>query len=686
MTFGVAADHFPGLPHDGFSAASDVYRLKPRKRANQFLPDCRNGLELTRPSLWVVRPGKPSAGVRFPFGGKAIAKRGGRTIVRTEQRRFECKLSHDKCSCAKRWWAGKGRSEVRSIEIAFREICIGVDSSVSQERPMRADNVDLVEIAFDQKRFFFIVTGAGEDIAVRIADERCSPELNAAFQARAIGGGNEHAVGDGVAAHHGFPSVVLASAELRFLCRLPADCRGIENDLSTGKRGKACGLWKPLIPADAGAEAAVLRVKTLEAEIARREVELFIKQRIVGNVHLAIDAGSGSVDVEDNRRVVVDARRPAFKKRANHDHAIVSCRSSDGLACGAGNGLGVVKATMVFCLARIVAGKQFLQANNVCAGGRSFCDSRNRFGHIRALLLCTRHLDNSKRNVTVSHRRRHLRGRQIKWCSKRRSQSRAAWAFIDCAQAASTVCCPNVTLLRTMRKPVRGLFITGTDTNVGKTHVGAMIARQLAGEGRRVGVYKPVASGCYWQDEELLSEDAVTLWNAAGKPGELSRVCPQRFEAPLAPHLAAQAEEREIDAKLLRTGLEYWLDESEIVVVEGAGGLMSPVSEEEFVADLAHDFGLPLIVVSRNMLGAINQTLQTLITAATFRDGLTVAGVVLNNTQPPGDDASLASNRTEIERRSVPPVLAELAYREEKFALPIDWFSLSNTSTSNGHD
>ena len=227
-----------------------------------------------------------------------------------------------------------------------------------------------------------------------------------------------------------------------------------------------------------------------------------------------------------------------------------------------------------------------------------------------------------------------------------------------------------------MRKPVRGLFIAGTDTNVGKTYVAAMIARQLVAEGRRVGVYKPVASGCRWEGNELLSDDAVSLWEAAGKPGELTRVCPQRFEAPISPNLAARAEDREVDAALLRDGLDYWLEQSEVVIIEGAGGLMSPVTEEEFVADLAHDFGIPLIVVARNALGVINQTLQTLITAATFRDGLNVAGVVLNHPVFPSSDESLKSNRDEIERRSVPPVLTEIAYQSTEFATPVDWYSL----------
>ncbi len=203
-----------------------------------------------------------------------------------------------------------------------------------------------------------------------------------------------------------------------------------------------------------------------------------------------------------------------------------------------------------------------------------------------------------------------------------------------------------------MRKPARGLFITGTDTDVGKTHVAAAIARSLAAAGRRVGVYKPAASGCRRVAGELVSDDAVALWEAAGRPGELGAVCPQRFEIALAPHLAAQAAGTQIDGELLRSGLDYWLDRSDLVLVEGIGGLMSPVGTDEYVADLAFDFGWPLIVVARNQIGVINQVLQTLIVAATFRQGLPVAGIVLNQPAPPTDDPSLASNRQQLERHA----------------------------------
>ena len=225
---------------------------------------------------------------------------------------------------------------------------------------------------------------------------------------------------------------------------------------------------------------------------------------------------------------------------------------------------------------------------------------------------------------------------------------------------------------------IPGLFITGTGTEVGKTYVAALIARRLAEAGHRVGVYKPAASGCRREGDALVSGDAVTLFSAAGHLGELDRVCPQRFLAPLAPHLAARAEGRRIDAELLRDGLQYWQTRSDVIVVEGVGGLMSPLGEDEYVADLADAFGFPLIVVTRNALGTINQTLQTLITAATFRDGLPIAGVVLNHpTPPPDDDPSMATNRQELAARCVPPILAEIGWQAQDFGAEIDWFDLA---------
>jgi dethiobiotin synthetase len=228
-----------------------------------------------------------------------------------------------------------------------------------------------------------------------------------------------------------------------------------------------------------------------------------------------------------------------------------------------------------------------------------------------------------------------------------------------------------------MRKRVRGLFITGTDTGVGKTRVAALIANNLRAAGNRVGVYKPAASGCRREGGRLRSDDSLALWQAAGGPGPLERVCPQLFVAPLAPHLAAREEGKRLDSGLLRSGLAFWEDRSDVIVVEGAGGLMSPLGDAESVADLAADFGYPLVIVARNALGTINHTVQTLLVASVFRGGLPVAGVVLNQTVPPGADASEASNRRELAARCSAPLLAEVGWQAKQFDPAVDWFALA---------
>lgn len=223
---------------------------------------------------------------------------------------------------------------------------------------------------------------------------------------------------------------------------------------------------------------------------------------------------------------------------------------------------------------------------------------------------------------------------------------------------------------------IPGLFITGTDTSVGKTYVAATIARELVAAGHRVGVYKPVASGCRREGDFLVSDDALLLWEAAGRPGTLDAVCPQRFAAPLAPHLAARAEGRTVDRELLRAGLDCWAQSTDLVIVEGAGGLLSPITDDEYVADLAFDFGWPLVVVTPNRLGTIHQTLATLVIAA-FRDRLDVAGVILNEPCSIAGDESTASNYDELCRRCVPPVLARLAWQAAAFEPHVDWWEIA---------
>jgi len=231
-----------------------------------------------------------------------------------------------------------------------------------------------------------------------------------------------------------------------------------------------------------------------------------------------------------------------------------------------------------------------------------------------------------------------------------------------------------------MREPTPGLFITGTDTGVGKTYVAALVAGDLRASGCRVGVYKPAASGARRVDGRLVSDDAARLWEAAGRPGRLEQVCPQVFEAALAPHLAAEAEGKRLDAGLLRSGIEPWRAGYDFVLVEGAGGLMSPLGDDLYVADLALAFGYPLVVVTRNALGTINQTLQTLLAAAHFRGRMRVAGLVLNHPEPGGDDVSLASNRGQLMLHCRAPLLVEVGHGATRFDCRVDWRALGRAA------
>ena len=224
----------------------------------------------------------------------------------------------------------------------------------------------------------------------------------------------------------------------------------------------------------------------------------------------------------------------------------------------------------------------------------------------------------------------------------------------------------------------KGLFVVGTDTGVGKTVVAARIAAEMVQRGLKVGVYKPAASGCVLEGGRLASEDAVRLWDAAGRPGDLEVVCPQRFLAPLAPHLAAREEGGEVDVELLRRGVDYWRERSDLVIVEGAGGLMSPLAEDLYVADLAAEFEYPLVLVVPNRIGAINAALVTLIAAEARQRPLPVAGIVLNDLLPPdAEDPSIHSNRAELERRCRVPVLAGLAHGAAQFDRVVNWIALA---------
>jgi dethiobiotin synthetase len=173
----------------------------------------------------------------------------------------------------------------------------------------------------------------------------------------------------------------------------------------------------------------------------------------------------------------------------------------------------------------------------------------------------------------------------------------------------------------------RGIFVTGTDTGVGKTIVAATLARLLRMNGVSVGVMKPVTSGCLEENGELVSDDALLLSQAAGIDVS-DDVAPYRLREALAPADAARIDGVRIDFSVIKASFDRLASSYDYVIVEGAGGLMVPLSGGLLVADLARELGLPLLVVARPGLGTINHTVLTCFAAQQL--GLQVAGVIVN--------------------------------------------------------
>ena len=196
---------------------------------------------------------------------------------------------------------------------------------------------------------------------------------------------------------------------------------------------------------------------------------------------------------------------------------------------------------------------------------------------------------------------------------------------------------------------MNGLFVTGTDTGVGKTLVTAALALALKAQGLDVGVVKPVQTG---------EGDAVALKNWAELAEEPEEIAPFSFEAPLAPLVAARLEGRTLELDEV-CGRVRALARHELTLVEGAGGLLVPVGPDWTIADLASALGLPLLIVARAGLGTVNHTLLTVAEAR--RLGLDVIGVVLNG-HGRGSDPSVETNAELIESFGDVSVLARIPW------------------------
>jgi dethiobiotin synthetase len=177
-----------------------------------------------------------------------------------------------------------------------------------------------------------------------------------------------------------------------------------------------------------------------------------------------------------------------------------------------------------------------------------------------------------------------------------------------------------------------GYFITGSDTEVGKTYVGCEVVRQLRERGLNIETRKPAESGCEVDAAgNLLTHDAQALRAANGDTESIERIAPYRFRAAVAPHRAARLEDRTIYIEDLLEACERDHPTS-CLIVEGAGGFYSPLAENGLNADLATALQLPVIIVVSNRIGAVNQALLT--AQAVESRHLRIAAIVLNQTDP----------------------------------------------------
>ena len=203
-----------------------------------------------------------------------------------------------------------------------------------------------------------------------------------------------------------------------------------------------------------------------------------------------------------------------------------------------------------------------------------------------------------------------------------------------------------------------GLFITGTDTEVGKTVVARLIVRSLAATGVRVAVMKPVAAGSVMTSDGLRNDDALGLMADSNVVMPYATVNPYCLPAPVSPHLAAREAGVSIELPRLKASFDSLTAAADYVIVEGAGGWLAPLNDEQFIADLAAALGLPVLLVVGLRLGCLN---HALLTAAAIRQrGLLLGGWIANHIDP--QFSRVPDNLATLARHLGMPAIATLAH------------------------
>jgi dethiobiotin synthetase len=210
---------------------------------------------------------------------------------------------------------------------------------------------------------------------------------------------------------------------------------------------------------------------------------------------------------------------------------------------------------------------------------------------------------------------------------------------------------------------MQGVFITGTDTGVGKTFVGACLAASLRERGIDVGVMKPAETGCVLRKGVLVPRDALKLIKAGGVDDPLDLVNPYRFRDPLAPAIAAVREGNMIEIRRIISAFRTLARKHACMIVEGAGGIMVPLTTSYHYLDLAKVLNLPVLVVARPGLGTINHTLLTIMALRSRR--LRIAGIVINHCSRKRPGLAERTGPPVIERMSGVPIIGHVKYGQK---------------------
>ena len=205
-----------------------------------------------------------------------------------------------------------------------------------------------------------------------------------------------------------------------------------------------------------------------------------------------------------------------------------------------------------------------------------------------------------------------------------------------------------------------GLFITGTDTEVGKTVVARLVVRALVATGVRVAVMKPVAAGSFMTADGLRNADALGLIADSNVAMRYDTVNPYCLAEPVSPHLAARAAGVTIELQRIRENYAKLRAAADCVIVEGAGGWLAPLNDTQFIADLAAALELPVLLVVGLRLGCLNHALLTV--AAIRQRQQTLAGWIANRIDP--DFVRLPQNLATLQYHIGMPPLTTVAYDE----------------------